>query len=70
MTDAPADYIDGLTRAIVGIELVVARIEGKAKLSQNRPQADAEGVLNGLTSGDDRAGNVAALQRRFTNRTL
>jgi transcriptional regulator len=45
VTDAPSDYIDGLLNAIVGIELSIARIEGKAKLSQNRPQADIDGVI-------------------------
>jgi len=35
-------------RAIVGIELVVERVEGKAKLSQNRSDADQAGVVAGL----------------------
>jgi transcriptional regulator len=35
-------------RAIVGIELAITRIEAKAKLSQNRPQADIDGVIEGL----------------------
>ncbi len=46
--DAPAPYIAGQLRAIVGIEVVVGRIEGKFKLSQNRSRADMEGVIAGL----------------------
>ncbi len=46
--DAPAPYVRGQLRAIVGIELVVESVEGKAKLSQNRSDADREGVIGGL----------------------
>jgi transcriptional regulator len=42
--DAPASYIDGLLRAIVGFELTIEKLEGKYKLSQNRDVADREGV--------------------------
>ena len=40
MGDSPPDYIDSMLRAIVGIEIEVKRIEGKAKLSQNREDRD------------------------------
>jgi transcriptional regulator len=40
MGDSPPDYIDGMLRAIVGIEVEIKRIEGKAKLSQNREVRD------------------------------
>ena len=40
MGDSPPDYIDGMLRAIVGIEIAIKRIEGKAKLSQNREIRD------------------------------
>jgi transcriptional regulator len=46
--DAPADYIEGLLRAIVGVELRISRWEGKVKASQNRPAADREGLVEGL----------------------
>ena len=46
--DAPADYLDALLRGIVGIEVQIARIEGKAKLSQNRIEVDRAGVVTGL----------------------
>jgi transcriptional regulator len=46
--DAPGDYIEGMLAAIVGVELRVERVEGKAKLSQNRSAADRRGVIAGL----------------------
>jgi transcriptional regulator len=48
--DAPERFIAGQLRAIVGVELVITRTEVKAKLSQNRPEADIDGVLAGLTA--------------------
>ncbi len=46
--DAPAEFIDGMCRAIIGVEIRLTRIEGKWKLSQNRPRQDRLGVINGL----------------------
>ena len=58
--DAPAKYVRGQLRAIVGIELVVESVEGKAKLSQNRSDADRRGVIAGLRAeGDPAAHRVA-----------
>ena len=51
--DAPRTFIDGQLRAIVGIELEITRIEAKAKLSQNRPEADVAGVIAGLRERGD-----------------
>ncbi|KQV59502.1 MULTISPECIES: FMN-binding negative transcriptional regulator [unclassified Duganella] len=58
VSDAPADFVDGLLKAIVGIEIPIASIVGKWKVSQNRSTADAEGVAAGLK---DRAAEMAAL---------
>jgi transcriptional regulator len=52
--DAPRQYIEGQLRAIVGLELVITRVEAKAKLSQNRPPADVEGVIEGLRERGDK----------------
>jgi transcriptional regulator len=52
--DAPRPFIEGQLRAIVGIELEITRIEAKAKLSQNRPAADVEGVIVGLRERGDK----------------
>ena len=58
--DAPMDFIEGLVKAIVGIELRVTSIEGKWKLSQNRPESDVAGVISGLNSlGPESASSVA-----------
>ncbi len=48
--DAPAAYLEAQLRGIVGVELTVERVEGKAKLSQNRSVTDREGVVTGLLS--------------------
>ncbi len=46
--DAPPAFVAGQLRAIVGVEVVISRIEAKTKLSQNRPGADIDGVIEGL----------------------
>ena len=43
-----------VARRRVGVELLITRVEAKAKLSQNRPAADVEGVVAGLTAEGDR----------------
>jgi transcriptional regulator len=53
VSDAPAEYIAGVLKAIVGIEIPIARIEGKWKVSQNRPAEDRAGVVMGLSQGAD-----------------
>jgi transcriptional regulator len=59
VTDAPPDYIDGMLRGIVGFAIPITRLEGKWKMSQNRPAEDRAGVVAGLT--EDRREAVAAL---------
>lgn len=46
--DAPADFIQAQLKGITGFALPIARIEGKWKMSQNRPAADRTGVVDGL----------------------
>jgi transcriptional regulator len=53
VTDAPADYIDAMLKAIVGFELPIARLEGKWKLSQNKSAADVAGIRDGLAGEKD-----------------
>jgi len=48
VSDAPGDFIDGQLRAIVGVEVAIAAVEAKEKLSQNRDAADRAGALEGL----------------------
>ena len=52
--DAPADYISGQLRAIVGVELSITRLEGRWKMSQNRPSRDIDGVVSALGASPDR----------------
>ncbi len=62
--DAPVEYIEGQLRAIVGVEVVITRIEAKLKLSQNRSKADVEGAIDGLEDvGDPRSLATAAAMR-------
>jgi transcriptional regulator len=48
VTDAPGDFVQGMLRGIVGLRLPIARLEGKIKMSQNRPATDLPGVVEGL----------------------
>ena len=50
VSDAPDDYIDKNLRPIVGVEMVVSSVQAKAKLSQNRSDADRAGVAVGLAA--------------------
>jgi transcriptional regulator len=66
VTDAPAPFVATQLKAIVGVEVAITAIEGKWKMSQNRPPADRRGVVRGLeASGDPAALEVAALVRRY-----
>lgn len=64
LTDAPDDYIRTQAGAIVGLELHITRLEAKAKLSQNRSEADIEGAIEGLAAGSPRERELATLMRR------
>ncbi|MGL6237127.1 MAG: FMN-binding negative transcriptional regulator [Segniliparus sp.] len=61
---APAAFIEQQLRAVVGVEVVISRVEAKFKLSQNQPAQNVEGVIAGLQArgrADDPA--VAAAVR-------
>jgi transcriptional regulator len=57
--DAPQDYVALQLKAIVGISIDVISVEGKAKLSQNRPQVDHDSVRENLRDGGWTERNVA-----------
>jgi transcriptional regulator len=61
VTDAPPDFIEVMLRGIVGFAIPISRLEGKWKMSQNRPAEDRAGVVEGLTEGGRE--EVAALIR-------
>lgn len=60
--DAPAEYVDAMLAAVVGVELAITRLEGKWKTSQNRSAPDRHGVVDGLAAEGDSA--MAELVRR------
>ena len=49
VTDAPENFISAQLRGIVGIRMPITKIAGKRKMSQNRSEADRQGVRAGLT---------------------
>jgi transcriptional regulator len=63
--DAPADYIDGQLRGIVGVEVRIDRVEAKVKMSQNKSAADVSGVLAGFIADGNAA--VAEWVRRVSH---
>jgi transcriptional regulator len=64
VSDAPRTYIESQLRGIVGVEIEIASIEGKWKVSQNRPEADRKGVADGLSQTNPA---MASLVKRYGN---
>jgi transcriptional regulator len=65
VSDAPADFIQQMLKAIVGIQIPIAKVVGKWKTSQNRVLPDKLGTIAGLTErGDANAKEMAALVQR------
>ena len=63
-SDAPGNYIEVMSRGIVGMRFTIERLEGKAKMSQNREIPDREGVVAGLKAraeeGDAKVADLVA----------
>jgi len=59
--DAPPDFITAQMRGIIGIEIPISRIEGKWKMSQNRPEADRAGVVAGFREAGAAGEAIAAM---------
>jgi len=66
VTDAPEPFVAQMLKGIVGIEIPVRRLEGKWKLGQNRPVADYEGTIDGLTARGDAAAQAVATTMAMT----
>jgi transcriptional regulator len=64
--DAPEAYLAGQLKAIVGVEIVISRVEGKWKLSQNRSVADMTGAIEGLEALGE--GDISAAMREVVAR--
>jgi transcriptional regulator len=62
------DYIANMARGIVAFEMPVARLEGKRKLSQNRPPADVDGAIAGLRATAEPLGLAVAELMQATER--
>ena len=64
MQDLPEPYLQGMLKGIIGLDIAVSRLEGKYKLSQNRPAVDRPRIVAALERrGDPDALAVAALMR-------
>lgn len=61
VSDAPEPYLAAQIKGIVGLEIPIARIEGKWKVSQNRNAADQAGVAAGLRGSGEDADQIAAM---------
>ena len=59
-------YMHGRMSAIVAFEMALERLEGKMKLSQNRPMADRQTVANALANGNDEQRAIAAWMQRVS----
>jgi transcriptional regulator len=59
MGDSPADFITMMLQAIVGIEIEVTRLVGKAKLSQNKASVDRQGAVEGVRQRGENAVDAA-----------
>jgi transcriptional regulator len=51
--DAPADFVEAQAWAILGVRFEITRLEGKWKMSQNRPAVDIDGAVRGLAESED-----------------
>ena len=60
MDDLPAAYIDSMLKGIIGLEIAVERLEGKFKLSQNRPAVDRPRIVAALERRDDADSHAVA----------
>jgi len=64
MQDQPAAFLDGMMNGIIGFEIAVSRLEGKFKLSQNRPATDRPRIIAALDARQDADSHgVARLMR-------
>lgn len=61
VSDAPQDFTEKLLEKIVGIEIVITRLSGKWKVSQNQPEPNRIGVVQGLKSSGQPADLAMAM---------
>jgi transcriptional regulator len=63
-SDAPAEFIDGQLRAIVGLRMPIRRLTGKWKVSQNRPEPDRLGAIVALEASPNASDRATAAEMR------
>jgi transcriptional regulator len=68
VSDAPEKYIQGMTKAIVGLRMTVERLEGSWKLNQHKSDGDRLGVQSGLsTEANSESKSISVLMRGLEN---
>ncbi|MBT1154114.1 FMN-binding negative transcriptional regulator [Aminobacter anthyllidis] len=65
VTDAPDTYIAAQIKGIIGLEIDIASIDGKWKVSQNRPVGDRVGVAEGIEAEQQPGDDMAQLVRQY-----
>ncbi|MDD1796393.1 FMN-binding negative transcriptional regulator [Enterovibrio sp. ZSDZ42] len=71
ISDAPSDFIEKLQTAVVGIEVQVGSLEGKWKVSQNQPDENIQGIIDGLKmSTNPMASEMVSLIRQCSKSML
>jgi len=66
VADAPHEYVEAMLKQIVGVEIAITRLYGKWKLSQNQPERNRAGVIEGLAERQD--ANAAQLRELMRER--
>ena len=70
VSDAPVEFTDSMIGAIVGIEILITKLTGKWKVSQNQPAINQTGVVKGLESlGISEATEMATLVEKASQKT-
>lgn len=69
VNDAPEAYVSGQLKGIVGLELTITSVEGKAKMSQNQPERNRVGVIAGLGVSPDATDHAVAERVSFLGST-
>jgi transcriptional regulator len=65
VSDAPYEFTERLIAAIVGVEIVITKLIGKWKVSQNQPLENQVGVIHGLNTSGLRDGELMAAEIEF-----
>jgi transcriptional regulator len=68
LAQAPEEFIASMLKAIVGVEIPIQRLEGKWKMSQNRPEADRLGAMAALSASENPADQAVAAVMREVHR--